>query len=110
MHERVGEVHFCIEAKVILRREPNDGLMDSTFPPWITAQEQRLAVNVQASYQLRPQSAPVQKETQDWSRHAWQVYSDDMQLFRPNRFGRSFGRKIGDLYDEYVNSISSNRC
>jgi len=30
--------------------------------------------------------------------------------FRPNRFGRSFGRKIGDLYDDYVKEVFVSAC
>jgi hypothetical protein len=26
-------------------------------------------------------------------------------FFRPNRFGRSFGRKLGVLYDDYVKDV-----
>jgi hypothetical protein len=30
--------------------------------------------------------------------------------FRPNRFGRSFGRKLGVLYDDYVNNRFVSDC
>ena len=30
--------------------------------------------------------------------------------FRPNRFGRSLGRKIGDLYDDYVKEVFVSAC
>ena len=30
--------------------------------------------------------------------------------FRPNRFGRSFGRKLGVLYDDYVNNRFVSGC
>ena len=30
--------------------------------------------------------------------------------FRPNLFGRSFGRKIGDLYDDYVKEVFVSAC
>jgi hypothetical protein len=30
--------------------------------------------------------------------------------FRPNRFGRSFGRKLGALYDDYVKDVSVSVC
>ena len=29
---------------------------------------------------------------------------------RPNRFGRSFGRKFGVLYDDYVNGVFVSAC
>jgi hypothetical protein len=30
--------------------------------------------------------------------------------FRPNLFGRSFGRKLGVLYDDYVKDVSVSAC
>ena|ERR1035441_10848885 len=30
--------------------------------------------------------------------------------FRPNRFGRSFGRKLGVLYDDYAKDVSGSAC
>jgi hypothetical protein len=30
--------------------------------------------------------------------------------FRPNRFGRSFGRKLGGLYDDYVKGRFVSGC
>ena len=29
---------------------------------------------------------------------------------RPNRFGRSFGRKLGVLYDDYVKDVPGSAC
>jgi hypothetical protein len=31
-------------------------------------------------------------------------------MFRPNKFGRSFGRKFGGLYDDYVKNVSVSAC
>jgi hypothetical protein len=30
--------------------------------------------------------------------------------FRPNLLGRHFGRKVGVLYDDYVNCVSGSAC
>ncbi len=44
------------------------------------------------------------------SRHASDAFKTMCILFRPNFFGRSLGRKIGVLYDDYVNNVSGSAC
>jgi hypothetical protein len=51
---------------------------------------------------LAEASAELQRQRRGWTTMCIR--------FRPNRFGRSFGRKLGVLYDDYVNNRFVSGC
>ena len=66
-----------------------------------------------------PRIAPDRGEGSDFggleaiaidSRHASDAFKTMCIYFRPNFFGRSFGRKFGVLYDDYVKDMFVSAC